>query len=767
MSNILTTNNLIQQPNQVYRLANREDQVFDYSDGESVEKYLFDTLSHASDLGSRSYELQDKIIDWPSEYHLTSDRSNVLRCFDLSFANNALEFGSGCGAISRYLGELGLEVDAVEGSPIRAELGKLRCKDLNNVNVINANYNDLVFPEQHYDLILFIGVIEYARKFHPEAESDYDAAVAILRHAKKLLSDNGVIIIAIENRLGLKYILGQHEDHYAKKFIGVDGYKQSAGIATYSENEWGEILDASGLNEKSFCYPFPDYKIPRVCLGEEYVKNDRHAYNHLEGVFARDYTRPVKKSPVESIAWQAANSGQFLNTIANSFSLVVGNNLQTVKQAADFDFCHMPGPGRKNQFAVTTRKKKQSETVAKTPLFSQTCQVNQANEAESKIFQNLEQQRYLKGDLLSTRWLRAILIYSRREEFDSLIDQYFQYLGELEPNNQLKIDLLPINIIVSEDESYTCFDQEWEVDWQITKEYLLFRALLTFIVTNWIHMKDFLGWMELHTVRDFIDYGFRNHKLQLASYLEEFIRLENHFQKTITNSNDERSVEGLLETRFDFTVDQREVYGRIFWLENNDEDFTLAQSVEIAYVPGPEYQTLEFNFPKGVENIKSIRLDPFDLRKTDKVGFFNVSDISLIGDSGEAQKCLWQLSGEQEIAAQSNGQSTWFEPLSETGAWLSSTDFPKLVFHLAQPLDLSEKLEYGITITLRVSESMEYILAHQRYLTKIRQTEQLENDFKNNLRHLSSARQELADIKAGRPFRLGMKIFSILSKFKP
>jgi SAM-dependent methyltransferase len=768
MSNLVKLNNLVINENQIYRLPGQEGVNFDYSDGREVEQYLEKVFSGARDLGSRSQELQKKIIDWPSEYHLSSDRSNILRPYDLSFARNVLEFGSGCGAISRYLGEQGVAVDAVEGSEIRASLGKMRCRGLDNVSVINANYHDLNYPKKHYDVILFIGVIEYASKFHPDAESDRDAAIGILNQAKQFLKDDGVIIVAIENRLGLKYILGHHEDHYSKKYVGIHGYHDSAGIATYSDSEWREISREAGLAHCRFSFPFPDYKIPRVTLGEEFAGTTPYAFNHLEGIYSRDYARPVKKSPTEFIAWEAANSGGFLNTIANSFCLALGNDAKRLDQIMDFDFCHTPGPGRKNSFAVVTRKKKGSNIVEKIPI------PPLSSEPSTNVTQVLGNQEYLKGNLLSTElsteWLRSILIYSRREEFDALLGTYYDYLGELEGSGQsLKIDMLPINIIVAEDGRYQLFDQEWEVTEPVCREYLLFRALLTFIVTNWVHMKDFLGWLELHSVRDFVDYGFRNHKLLLAEYLDEFVNRENCFQQATINTDGERGVQQLLDTRFDFSSDDRNIYSTLFWV-GTDQEFDISRSLEKSLVPDPELQQIVFRCDALSGPVKSIRIDPFDIRKTDQIGFYRISEIQIVSCSSPVnsadEKVLWRLDGEQNIAENCVAQSAWFEPLADCGFWISSTEFPKMHFELDQAVEAAPGEQLEIRICMGIAESSEYILAHHRYISRLRQMQQTEEDLKKSLHHLKSARKEITDIKAGKPFRLGMKIFSILGFLK-
>jgi SAM-dependent methyltransferase len=763
MNSLIELNNLVQKENHVFCLPGQEGVGFDYSDGKEVEQYLEKVFSETADLSSRSPQLQEKIVDWPSEYHLSSDRSNLLRPYDLSFAKSALEFGSGCGAISRYLGEQGIAVDAVEGSEIRASLGKMRCQDLDNVSVINANYNELSYPEKHYDLILFVGVIEYASKFHPDAATDREAAVGILKHVSQYLSDDGVILVAIENRLGLKYILGQHEDHYAKKYVGIHGYKNSAGIATYSKGEWRDIVDEANLAHCGFSYPFPDYKIPRVTFGESFANTHPHAFNHLEGVFSRDYARPVKKSPTESIAWEAANSGQFLNTVANSFCLAIGNNAERIESVMDFDFCHTPSPGRKNQYSVVTRKKTNSEVVEKIPLFSES-----RVESNSSVNQVLDDQTYLYGNLLSTEWLRSILIYSRREEFDQWLGEYYDFLGRLQSQGtELKIDMLPINIIVDSDGNYQLFDQEWLVDEDVSREYLLFRALLTFIVTNWIHLKDFLGWLELHTVQDFVDYGFRNHNLSLMQYLDDFVSRENLFQQLTTNNDDERGVQQLLETPFDFSSDDRDIYATIYWAKPGD-NFDGSRSVEQGYLPDPEKQELVFSLPETTTSIKKIRFDPFDIRKTDQIGFYSVSSIMLVAKGGPEglERVLWCLEGEQTVAENSKTESAWVETLEKKVHWLSVTDFPKVTFELGQAAsaDLNERLE--IRVRVRAAESAEYILAQHRYISKLSQMEKTETDLKKTLHHLESARKEIADIKSGKPFRLGMKVFSMLGKLK-
>src|SRR5213592_4257597 len=64
---------------------------FAYSDGLASERYLNKVLAQADDLSSTSVELEKSIQDWPSEYHLSPKRSQLLRPFEFVPANAVLE----------------------------------------------------------------------------------------------------------------------------------------------------------------------------------------------------------------------------------------------------------------------------------------------------------------------------------------------------------------------------------------------------------------------------------------------------------------------------------------------------------------------------------------------------------------------------------------------------------------------------------------------------------------------------------------------------
>ena len=197
----------------------------DYSDGDEVETRIASIVAAATDLSVLSVELRTHCTDWPSTYHLGSARANLLRPFEgMLRGSTVLEVGAGCGAITRYLGEAGASVLALEGSERRARVARARTRDLPNVNVVAERFED--FRSGHrFDCITLVGVLEYAHQF----SADLDAARVMLQRAAALLRPGGRLILAIENQLGLKYFAGAPEDHLGVPMRGVEGLYAEQG----------------------------------------------------------------------------------------------------------------------------------------------------------------------------------------------------------------------------------------------------------------------------------------------------------------------------------------------------------------------------------------------------------------------------------------------------------------------------------------------------------------------------------------------------------
>ena len=79
-------------------------------------------------------------------------------------------------------------------------------------------------------IVCLIGVVEYGASYIPSKTPYEDFLKIMLRHVKK----SGHLMIAIENKLGLKYFAGCKEDHLGTWFSGLEGYPDGGSARTFS-----------------------------------------------------------------------------------------------------------------------------------------------------------------------------------------------------------------------------------------------------------------------------------------------------------------------------------------------------------------------------------------------------------------------------------------------------------------------------------------------------------------------------------------------------
>jgi len=234
----------------------------DYADG--AEDEVLSVLDKVVDRTDGSDELFGHAVDWPTTYHFSPRRSNLLRPFEINKNHRVLEIGAGTGALTRYLGECGADVVALEGESTRAQAIARRCSDLPNVEVVSGPLHDFHDPSG-FDLVVVVGVLEYAGP----ASSDSHHQLEFLRHASGLSRPDGALLLAIENQIGLKYLLGYSEDHLNEPWAGIEGYPGKPAVCTVPRARLSSLLEESGLSAQRWYYPYPDYKLPRTILAEQ------------------------------------------------------------------------------------------------------------------------------------------------------------------------------------------------------------------------------------------------------------------------------------------------------------------------------------------------------------------------------------------------------------------------------------------------------------------------------------------------------------------
>lgn len=721
-----------------------------YSDGEESERYLAEVLSGATDVSSTSAELELRIRDWPSEYHLSSKRANIVRGLVLPGEGRVLELGCGCGAITRYLGEQGLDVDAVEGSRVRAELAAMRCRGLDNVNISCANFNDLELPASAYDVIMLVGVVEYAARFWPGGSSDEDAVSGLLRSLKKCLRRGGVIIVAIENRTGLKYVLGAHEDHYARRYVGIHGYVESAGIRTYTRNEWSVLISRAGIAATRYLFPFPDYKVPTVLLSEGYAGRNPQAYAHLEGIASRDYIQPLETGAIEPVFWQAASANGSLGAFANSLLILMSDAEEVLDAVAGIDFIHLPDFRRKRRYCLMVRKRAASAVVERRRV------VAAEEAAASGLLQHVRDEPWIDGTLLSVEWSRSLLIEPWAGRFKQHLSHYYDYLAD----QPLNIDLVPNNIMVLDGGEYRHFDHEWEVTFDLDRDYVLFRALMLFTLRHKSVLKEFLRIHNLYTVNDFILFAFGALGLDGQSRLRQFVAREREFQQQVNVGGAAASVEEQLALRLDQPVRVSPVYARVYW-RTPDQAYSEQRSLIVEAPPLRETARLVFELPDDAVDLSHIRFDPCDEKKMDDMGFLQIAYLGIEANIGGDTTRIMALEGGQEISANTVLSDMVFNQAEYGDVFAVVGDNPEIECSLATGAAPGAQTGYKVIVECSHIRSPQYRLVRDRFLV---QEEVLKKSLAQEKAAAARLEQELAEIKSSRLWKAASRYRALRSR---
>lgn len=451
---------------------------FDYTDGLEVEDRIYNILKETEDLGIFSEELASRITDWPTEYHFSPTRHNLLRHFHLKKTDRILELGCGCGAVTRQLGETGASVTAIEGSLSRARCAAQRTRDLQNVSVCASNFQDIEF-EKEYDYVTLIGVFEYC----PIYFKGDDPMSECLEVVKSALKPGGKLIIAIENRLGLKYFAGMEEDHVGEPFFGIqDLYNRNTAV-TFGKVELSSLLEKNGFCSIQFQYPFPDYKVPRVVFMESAFNNpDFRPAEIIRQLPSRDYSKKATHLFSENLVWPVLDANKLIPDLSNSFLVITGIEEEPIAEPTLLAACYTLD--RVMKYNVKTEfieDDKEDIIVKKSPFVG-------SIESDPVLIHRFDDERYYPGRNLDAEISKMI----HEDDFEGYVAKIREWI-EFVIINGIKdandediyrstvipefIDCIPLNLIVTSD-GLVYIDREWK----FIKDFSLTSLLLRYLV---------------------------------------------------------------------------------------------------------------------------------------------------------------------------------------------------------------------------------------------------------------------------------------------
>ena len=400
-----------------------------YSDGD-VENEVIKIIAANPDT---DYEKAiSNNYSWPVFYHLTRIRQNLLSWYPFKEQSDVLEIGCGMGAITELLCKKCNSVTAVELSKRRATATYLRCREYDNLEIIVGNLNDIQFNKK-YDYITLIGVLEYQNNFTSSSNPFRD----FLAKIKQLLKPDGKLIIAIENKYGLKYWCGAPEDHSGIPYDGINNYVYSNVARTFSKKQLERLVKSVGFSNTYFYYPLPDYKMPQVVYSEDYLPKNGSIDNWIS------YYEPNGNSMIsdeEHIYGDLVDNDVF-EFFANSFMVECSaddENIGQIQYAVSSPFRNK----EYNMITVYSRDKGYYKIAD-----SNSINALKATDNNHKILQK-------KGILVSETNIKENVMYTREIPGTSLTEVLQKEYADKNENKVYKIfDKIYQDIIRSSEES--------------------------------------------------------------------------------------------------------------------------------------------------------------------------------------------------------------------------------------------------------------------------------------------------------------------------
>ena len=603
-----------------------------YSDGE-IEDELLEIAKNASRVEYPAIIEERK--SWPILYHLSSLRGNIVDWLPITKKDKVLEIGSGCGAITERLSQKAKSVTCVELSAKRSKINAYRNHDRDNIEIHVGNFSDIEPSlSKDYDFVCMIGVFEYGQSYI-QSETPYEDFLKIIRkHVKR----NGCIVIAIENKFGLKYWAGCKEDHVGTYFSGLEGYPEGGSARTFTRAGLERIFKNCGVRKYSFYYPYPDYKFPTVIYSDKRMPNPGELTDNM-----RNFDRDRMVLFNEKYVFDSILHDQLFNIFSNSYLVVIGGDtkINYVKYSNDraeryvlrTEIVDTPKGlmVRKvplnEEAAGHVRGMKKSYELLKKRYEGSGLSINPCELSEDGSYVEFP---YEKGITLE-ELLDECLEKNNMEEFYRLFDRYLELISYGEDQQVTDYDLIFANILVDGD-NWTVIDYEWTMAKHVPPSEIAFRALYCYVLEE--------------EKRDKINLDLLITKLGITQReAENYREKEGRFQKQVTGK---RKSMGEIRASFGtYCVDPKMLMERHL-------QKILDQRIQIYYDRGNGFReedsfympdvyvdehTIEADiFVDG--NVRALRIDPADRACT-----VMITEICLNGINVPLQKKYIETNG--------------------------------------------------------------------------------------------------------------------------
>lgn len=574
-----------------------------YSDG-AIEDEILSIVKSASRI--EYPKLIEEKGSWPILYHLSPLRANIVDWLPIDKSHKVLEIGSGCGAITDKLSEKAGKVTCVDLSARRSHINAYRNQDRDNITIHVGNFSDIE-PELpfDYDYVCLIGVFEYAQSYMGTKTPYEDFMNIMLKHVK----DNGCLVIAIENKFGLKYWAGCKEDHVGTYFSGLEGYPDGGSARTFTRKGLEKIMQNCGVGEYSFYYPYPDYKFPTVIYSDRRMPTVGELTNNM-----RNFDRDRMVLFHEKYVFDGIIEDRLFDLFSNSYMVVIGKEPEITyakysnDRAREYmlrtEMAEIDGQREIRKIPMTEAA---AEHVKKMEEYYRLLEKRYQGSGLSVNPCTWKEEGYAAFPFEKGRTLEALLDECLEQDdmegFYELFDRYLKLISFGEEEAVCDYDLIFANILVGGDK-WTVIDYEWTMEKQIPAKEIAFRAVYCYVLEE--EKRNKLN----------LDYIIERLGITPAQ-ADEYREKELKFQKSVTGKR--KSMGEIRATIGTYSVDpkvlmeqhlQEILDKRIQIYTDCGNGFSEAESY---YLPDiyTEENLIEAEIPFD-GNVKALRIDPAD-----------------------------------------------------------------------------------------------------------------------------------------------------------
>lgn len=464
-------------------------------------------------------------------------KTNIIKWYPFENNKSVLEIGANYGEITSELVKKCQEVIAIEFCKDKVNCISKRLKDIKNLKIIlSSDLKNLQLSDK-FDYITLIGTAEYAK------ELGFENLNEMINWAYRILNDDGKIFLALDNKLGAKYLAGSTRNKEEFPFANYKPHVQKK-YNFYGKTELETILKNNNIENYKFYYPVPNYNLTHLIYTDDYLpKNSQYNIYYRED---------------EEILFNELNliedtiKNKVFEFYTNSYFIEIAKNKQNISDVCYVNYSNM----RKEEYSIITKisknrvEKKVNSEFANNHIIKIEDNIkklqNLGFDCCEKVENNIIVSEYINEPTLDI-YLKNLVEYEKIQLFYEELDNWYNFLlnkfnkmqnpqitifekygvsiSEKNKKNLTIIDEGFIDLVFQnvfyDGNKYIIFDQEWD-EAPLPIELLMYRSIKQLFFKN-KELNFKINKEELYI------------KYNINDYIDIFDELENRWQENIVN----------------------------------------------------------------------------------------------------------------------------------------------------------------------------------------------------------------------------------------